>query len=119
MNFPFQSSDGIQTSILMSESAVGLSSAATRQKAGNRLNWACCGGGAEGAVNVPASTVSARVIAVSGRASLARLAHVSAKMAGAVAAAARRAMKWIDTSPPADQYITVQLTPDRFPRHNA
>src|SRR5260370_42386755 len=89
-NFPFQRSDGIQTSILMSESAVGLSSAATRQKAGMRLKAACCAGGAEGNVNPPASTVSARVIVVFASASVERLSQVGAKMAGTAVATARR-----------------------------
>src|SRR5260370_5913797 len=90
-NFPFQRSDGIQTSILMSESAVGLSSAATRQKAGKRLKAACCAGGAEGNVNAPASTDSARVMVVFGSASVERLSQVLANITGAVVTA-RRAM---------------------------
>ena len=38
-NLPFQPDAGSQTSILMSESAVGLSVAATRQNAGRSANW--------------------------------------------------------------------------------
>src|SRR5437762_3932950 len=66
-NFPFQSAAGIQTSILMSESDEGVSVAATRQKVGCWLN---CGaaGPVPGRVNVPAGTISARVIEVFGSA---------------------------------------------------
>src|SRR5215467_14964443 len=80
MNFPFQCSDGIQTSVFISESEVGLSSAATRQNAGSRLNDACCAGANEGSVKAPASTASARVIVAAGRASVERPSQVAAKV---------------------------------------
>src|SRR5882724_1176226 len=60
-NFPFHPELGIHTSNLMSESAVGLITPVTRQKAGNSLK-----GAAEpvGGVNTPAATVCADVIVV-------------------------------------------------------
>src|SRR5712692_4895671 len=89
-NLPFQPEAGIQISILMSESVVGLRVAATRQKAGRSLNdagGALAGCGA-GALNAPAATGSARVMVVSGRVSEARFSQVAAT-AGAAARAAR------------------------------
>src|SRR5882672_11015529 len=60
-NFPFQPVLGIHTSNLMSESAVGLITPVTRQKAGDSLK-----GAAEpvGGVNAPAATACANVIVV-------------------------------------------------------
>ena len=67
-NFPFQSAAGSQTSILMSESVDGVSVAATRQKAGRRLNCGTAAALAPGSVNPPAGTICARVIEVFGSA---------------------------------------------------
>src|SRR5260370_4153753 len=71
MNWPFHVSTGSQSSILISESDVGLSVAATRQKAGRRLKSCCCGGGAFGWVNSPAGTRAVRVMDVLGSARVA------------------------------------------------
>jgi hypothetical protein len=73
-NLPFHAGAGSQTSILMSESAEGVSVAATRQKAGNWLN---CGtaGPVPGRVNPPAGTIWAKVIEVFGSARDDRLSH--------------------------------------------
>ena len=49
----------------MSESDEGVSVAATRQKAGRRLNCCTAAGPAPGAVNPPAGTIWAKVIDVS------------------------------------------------------
>src|SRR5687767_13488243 len=77
-NLPFQPSLGIQTSILMSESRVGVSVAATRQKAGS---FAAAGGTlplAVGGENWPAPTTTACVTATFDSFSAARLSHVAA-----------------------------------------
>src|SRR5215469_8446386 len=84
MNLPFQPEAGIQTSNLMSESGVGLTSTATRQNAGRLVN-----GGPGilvglGGVNVPAGSTLARVMVVSGSARVARLSHVAESAEGAV-----------------------------------
>src|ERR1700733_12219313 len=73
-NFPFQSVVGSQTSILMSESAEGVSVAATRQKVGSWLN---CGvaGPVPGRVNAPAGTTWTRLIEVFGSARDDKLSH--------------------------------------------
>src|SRR6266576_6339272 len=78
-NFPFQSTAGIQTSILMSESDEGVSVAATRQKVGSWLN---CGvaGSVPGRANVPVGTTWARVIEVFGSARDNRLLHDDADL---------------------------------------
>src|SRR4029450_3488886 len=67
-NFPFQLAAGIQTSILMSESRVGGSVAATRQTAGRLRKSSAAGSRATaapagvGGANDPGPTVCARVI---------------------------------------------------------
>src|SRR6266550_2171545 len=78
-NFPFQSTAGIQTSILMSESDEGVSVAATQQKVGSWLN---CGaaGPVPGRVNAPAGTTWARVIEVFGSARDDKLSHDDAAL---------------------------------------
>src|SRR5207253_4463876 len=78
MNLPFHVSTGSQTSILISESDVGLSVAATRQKAGRRLKSCCCGGGAFGWVNSPAGTRAVRVMDELGSARVASESQVAA-----------------------------------------
>ena len=71
-NLPFQPDAGIQTSILISESRVGFSVAATRQNAGRaREASAALPGGVKG----PASTACASVIVAFGSASIDRAAH--------------------------------------------
>src|SRR5260370_37171609 len=62
---PFHPVAGIHTSILMSESAAGLISAVTRQKAGTSLNTAGMGAGLSSS-NFPAPTHSAAGIAAAG-----------------------------------------------------
>src|SRR5215472_6713429 len=72
MNLPFHLA-GIQTSILISESCVGLDTAAMRQNSGRSFSEPRMspptgpeGGNAAGGLNAPAATVSARVIVASG-----------------------------------------------------
>src|SRR4051812_25491680 len=78
-NLPFQFAAGSQTSILMSDSLVGLSVAATRQKAGRSPNWAPPARPPPPAgANAPAATGSAAVIVALGSASVARLSHDAA-----------------------------------------
>src|SRR5438128_2097560 len=80
-NLPFQPDVGIQTSILMSESLVGLRVAATRQNAGRPRNACAAAGGVAapppeiGSVNAPGPTARASVIVVLGSLSDARLSH--------------------------------------------
>src|SRR6516225_6367485 len=74
---PFQPVTGIHTSILISESLAGLSSAVTRQKAGASLNTAGFGAGL-GNSNAPAATTCADVMVVSGSLSVLKLSHVEA-----------------------------------------
>src|ERR1035441_3224286 len=83
-NLPFQWEAGIQTSNWILESADGLMTPATRQKAG-RLGKALPTGG----VKLPAATDSALVIEVAGRSSLLRVSQVWA--AGAADASAMQA----------------------------
>src|SRR5215510_12601475 len=65
-NFPFQLDAGIHTSILMSESGVGFTVAAMRQKAGRSANCAPPPRPPPPAgANAPAATVCASVIVVS------------------------------------------------------
>src|SRR5260370_10855468 len=79
MNLAFQFAAGSQTSILISESDVGLSVAATRQKAGRRLKSCCCGGGVPGArLNSAAGARAARGKEVAGRERVARESQVAA-----------------------------------------
>src|SRR4030042_1617281 len=90
-SFPFQFSAGIQTSILISESGVGVSVAVTRQKAGAFLKTASPPGPPiisppAGGVNWPAPTRDAEGIFPSDSVSDARLSQV----AGAPAAGKAR-----------------------------
>src|SRR5580698_2197852 len=86
-SFPFHPDVGIQISILMSESLVGFSVAATRQMAGRFPKF---GGAAPGKVGTapadnvscPASTACAKVIVACGRASLAKLSQGVAAASG-------------------------------------
>src|SRR5216684_49939 len=94
MNLPFHFSTGSQTSILISESDVGLRVAATRQKAGRRLKSCCCGGGAFGWVNSPAGTSVVRVMDVLGSERVASESQVAAT-SGAVRPR-RSATLWTD-----------------------
>src|SRR5436190_18897527 len=77
-NFPFQPVLGIHTSNLMSESAVGLITPVTRQKAGSSLK-----GAAEpvGGVNTPAATDCAAVMVVFANLRLASFSQVCATTA--------------------------------------
>src|SRR4030095_14399341 len=69
-NFPFHRDEGSQISILMSESADGVSVAATRENAGSDAYTRGTGGGAPpcravpGGVNAPGATSCAIVILV-------------------------------------------------------
>src|SRR6185312_9691799 len=74
---PFHPVSGSHTSILISESLVGLIVAATRQNAGRFFTEA---GGtiAPGGMNAPAATGCANVMVVSGSLSAARLSQVAA-----------------------------------------
>src|SRR5262245_59096229 len=74
-NFPFHPWAGSQTSILMSESDDGVSVAATRQKAGRRLNCCTAAGPIPGRVKRPAGTIWAKVIEVSGSTRDDKLSH--------------------------------------------
>src|ERR1051326_980290 len=76
-NLLFQPAAGIHTSILMSESGVGLSVAATRQNAGRSENLAaaCMPCALAGATNAPACTACATVTVPSGTVMEARLSH--------------------------------------------
>src|SRR5580704_4715391 len=81
-SFPFQPA-GIQTSILISESAVGFSVAATRHRAGRFPKFGAgkpgnVGTAPLGSVSWPAGTASARVTVACGKAILARLSQVPA-----------------------------------------
>ena len=80
-SFPFQSTVGIHTSILMSESLDGVRVAVTRQNAGKPpyIRAAAADGGlppsGTGGANAPASTATAAVIVVLDNTSDARLSH--------------------------------------------
>src|SRR5262245_24222236 len=74
---------GIHTSILMSESLVGFSVAATRQNSGTSLNAAAPRAPPPGGVNWPAATVCAIVIVVFGSETDSRLSHGAANNAAA------------------------------------
>src|SRR5216683_3085652 len=81
-NFPFHPEAGSHTSILMSESVVGASVAATRQNAGRLANGPGPTPGPRparpaGGVNCPAATGCAMVIVECGSASAARLSQVA------------------------------------------
>src|SRR5262245_41340974 len=73
MNFPFHPEAGSHTSILMSESGLGLSMATTRQKAGSARNASARA--AVGGANAPASTGAANVIVTFGSPSVAKPSH--------------------------------------------
>src|SRR5512142_2175930 len=89
--FPFHPlpgpASGNQTSTLISESATGVSVAATRQNAGRfRKDWGCLPLGAgKGEVNAPAAKVSAMVIVVFFSFSAVRLSQLEAAKTGATA----------------------------------
>src|SRR5258706_8610735 len=72
-NLPFQPDAGNQTSILMSESLVGFSVAATRQNAGSAVKSPASPGGS--GVNAPACTDAATVMVAWGSAIFARSLH--------------------------------------------
>src|SRR5579859_3575237 len=82
--FPFHPDSGSQTSILISESLLGVSVAATRQNAGTlRKDGGCLPlGGGRGEVKAPAATVSVMVIAAFWSLSAGRLAQVEAAKTG-------------------------------------
>src|SRR5436309_1192958 len=88
-NLPFHPDAGNQTSILISESRLGLNVAATRQNAARSLKAVWPGPpprppGADGGTNAPAATDCAIVIVVSGTRSDARFSHGVAALAGDV-----------------------------------
>src|SRR5215472_1495433 len=79
-SLPFHPETGSQTSILMSESEVGLASATTRQNAGRLLYKRASSPplfGVGGPLNVPAATVCASVIVVLGIFAAVRRSHAS------------------------------------------
>src|SRR5687768_8030638 len=80
-NFPFQSVAGSQTSILITESAVGVDVTATRQKAGSAAMARAAAG--EGGAKLPAATSAADVTVAAGRRKDARLAHDAGAVFGA------------------------------------
>src|SRR5579862_9905364 len=86
-NFPFQAEAGSQTSMLMCESLVGESVAATRQNAGSadKSPASPCASG----LKAPAGTSAATVIAACGSATFARSPHAPS----AALAVTRRADK--------------------------
>src|SRR6185436_14674457 len=86
-NLPFHPLAGSHTSILMSESADGLSVAATRQNAGRSAKG--LPPRPPGCENAPAATASAAVIVACGSACDARLSHVAAFAVEAVRIEAR------------------------------
>src|SRR5438105_14953458 len=76
-SFPFQPEDGSQTSILMSESVLGVSVAVTRQKAGSDA-YACAAAprpAPPGGTKPPAGTATADVTCPFTSVSAARLSH--------------------------------------------
>src|SRR5258707_1188545 len=88
-NLPFHAAvGGSQTSILMCDSGVGVSVAATRQNAGVFIAAAVAL--APGARNVPASTGTAAVIVTSGSFSAASPSHVLAAVCADADAAQKR-----------------------------
>jgi hypothetical protein len=93
-SFLFQPATGNHTSILMSESMVGLAVADTRQNGGSDLYKALMSrpeNGAGGPTNVPASTSRASVIVVAATASLASRSQADAPVSCATAAELVRA----------------------------
>src|SRR5688500_15761047 len=104
-SLPFHPADGSHTSILMSESLVGVSVAVTRQKAGRLLSAAGFGtvtGGPPGIVNGPRATAWADVTVVFASVNDSRLSHVAAL------AAAGAAM--VTTAPMAMERIVFRVT---------
>src|SRR5271154_3016268 len=85
-NFPFQVSAGIHTSILISESAVGLISACTRQNAGKSIDGTSPGGN----LKSPAGTTAAEVIVVFSSCSAANFSHDPCAKAGNAQAASTK-----------------------------
>src|SRR5450631_3812590 len=84
---------GSQTSILMSESLLGRSVAATRQKAGRLAGETVALNPPAGMLNAPAATVWARVMVVSGNFRDARRSQVAAWVAaGQIRAIAAKAV---------------------------
>src|SRR4249919_2135742 len=77
-NLPFHPLAGSQTSVLMSESLVGVSVAATRQNGPSATYGFRPRGGPSGGWNVPGATTSALVMAVPLRASVARFSQEAA-----------------------------------------
>src|SRR5687768_2567610 len=88
-NLPFQLA-GSHSSILMSDSLVGISVAATRQKAGRSAIGAPPRPPRPGAVNVPAATVCAAVMVTFGSFADDRLSQVAAAAGAALMASAAR-----------------------------
>src|SRR5215467_8184333 len=93
---PFQPDAGSHTSVLMSESLLGVSVAVTRQNAGTLSNTfgvvaprAARSPPTPGGRKLPAGTICADVIFVCGSATLARFSHVVAAIAGIVPTATR------------------------------
>ena len=82
LNLPFQPSTGSHTSILILESLVGFTVAATRQNGGRSAYGIAGPRAVAGGVKPPAGTDWASVIVVSGSASDARLSHVAAAIDG-------------------------------------
>src|SRR5262245_2312731 len=81
-SFPFHPVAGSQTSLLMSESLVGVSVAVTRQNAGS-LAYVFVAPRAPGGVNDPASTIWAESIFAFGSVIPARCSHAVAAATGA------------------------------------
>src|SRR5207245_11726292 len=73
-------SSDVCSSDLMSESDEGVSVAATRQKAGKRLNCCTAAGPIPGSVNPPAGTIWAKVIEVFGSTRADKLSHDAAAL---------------------------------------
>src|SRR5215510_1867573 len=82
MNLPFHPDAGIHSSNLMSESLVGLISAATRQNAGKLSNRGPGKLPGLSGVNLPAGSAFASVMVVSGKVSVASISHVMALAKG-------------------------------------
>ena len=97
INLPFQLEAGIQTSNLISESAEGLVTAATRQKGGRSLAATMVmpprkpgDGKGDGGVNAPAETIWTTVIVVFGSLSAIRLSQAVAAVSCGQAEIAKR-----------------------------
>src|SRR6185295_3736896 len=96
-NLPFQPLAGSHTSILMSESAVGLSVAATRQNAGRSANG-LPPPRPPGWENAPAATASAAVIVACGNATDERLSQLAAAAGAGLTAHTASVVSAITTS---------------------